>query len=234
MHYFPLPWPFVLALFVLLVALAILQLWVIQDAYRKMGISRGIVFGLLVLSLLGSYINLPVAELPTEKVVSGQVVQFRGMLYIVPEVTQWPGTVIAVNLGGAIIPTVLSLYLTLKNQLFLPALVGVAIVSLIVHLLAQPVEGVGITVPVFVPPLAAAVTALLLSWSHAPALAYIAGSLGTLIGADLLNLPSIQSFHAPVASIGGAGTFDSIFVTGILAVLLVSIGRPAPAPQVPA
>jgi uncharacterized membrane protein len=57
-------------------------------------------------------------------------------------------------------------------------------------------------------------------------LAYISGSLGTLIGADLLNLNNIQGLGAPVASIGGAGTFDGIFVTGILAVLLAPATRP--------
>jgi Protein of unknown function (DUF1614) len=54
----------------------------------------------------------------------------------------------------------------------------------------------------------------------APPLAYICGSLGTLIGADLLNLGQIQAPGAPIASIGGAGRFDGIFMTGILAVLL--------------
>jgi uncharacterized membrane protein len=65
--------------------------------------------------------------------------------------------------------------------------------------------------------------ALLLSREYAPPLAYIAGSLGTLIGADLLNLGNVQGLGAPVASIGGAGTFDGIFVTGILSVLMVSL-----------
>lgn len=74
--------------------------------------------------------------------------------------------------------------------------------------------------PIFVPPLIAALAALLLSRPSAPALAYIAGSLGTLIGGDLMNLDKIQGLGAPVASIGGAGTFDRIFVTRILAVLL--------------
>jgi uncharacterized membrane protein len=50
--------------------------------------------------------------------------------------------------------------------------------------------------------------------------AYIASTLGILIGADLLNLGKIAQLGAPVASIGGAGTFDAIFLSGILAVLL--------------
>jgi uncharacterized membrane protein len=93
-------------------------------------------------------------------------------------------------------------------------------VAAIVHTLARPVRGVGIAVPGLVPPLVAATTALAMSRGSAPALAYVAGSLGTLIGADLLNLGRIQGLGAPIASIGGAGTFDGIFMSGILAVLL--------------
>ena len=54
------------------------------------------------------------------------------------------------------------------------------------------------------------------------AVASVSGSLGTLIGADLLNLGRIQGLGAPVMSIGGAGTFDGIFLTGIMAVRLAS------------
>ena len=99
-------------------------------------------------------------------------------------------------------------------------LLGVAIVSAIAYRLARPVPGVGIAIPLFVPPLVAAATGLLLAPDHAPALAYIAGTMGCLIGADLLNLHRLPGLGAPVASIGGAGTFDGIFFTGIIAVLL--------------
>jgi uncharacterized membrane protein len=92
--------------------------------------------------------------------------------------------------------------------------------TVIVHLLAYPVRGVGIAVPTFAPPLVAAAVALALSRQYAAPLAYICGSLGTLIGADLLNLDQIPQLGAPIASIGGAGTFDGIFLTGILAVIL--------------
>jgi uncharacterized membrane protein len=62
--------------------------------------------------------------------------------------------------------------------------------------------------------------ALALAWRQAPPLAYVAGSMGALIGADLLNLPRIAHIGAPVVSIGGAGTFDGVFLTGIIAGLL--------------
>jgi uncharacterized membrane protein len=71
-----------------------------------------------------------------------------------------------------------------------------------------------------VPPIVAAGVALLLAFRRAPPVAYVAGSMGTLIGADLLNLGQITRLGAPVVSIGGAGTFDGVFLTGILAGLL--------------
>jgi uncharacterized membrane protein len=79
---------------------------------------------------------------------------------------------------------------------------------------------VGIAVPTFIPPLVAAGVALLLNREKAAPLAFVSGTLGTLIGADLLNLGRIADLGAPVASIGGAGTFDGVFLTGIIAVLL--------------
>jgi uncharacterized membrane protein len=71
--------------------------------------------------------------------------------------------------------------------------------------------------------------AALMSWRELAPLAYIGGSLGVLIGADLTNLDKISGLGAPVASIGGAGTFDGIFVTGLFAVLLASLARTAEA-----
>jgi uncharacterized membrane protein len=221
MHYFPLALPFLFALFVLImVVLALIQIGVIEYAYEKIGVGRHYVFALLGLSLLGSYVNIPVAELPAKEVLSDRMVDFFGMRYVIPMAHEWQRTVIAVNLGGAVIPTILSLYLVRKNRIYVPAIVGVVVVAAIVHALAQPVAGVGIAVPIFIPPLAAAAVALVLSRRSAPSLAYACGSLGTLIGADLMNLGNIQGLGAPIASIGGAGMFDGIFLTGILAVLL--------------
>ena len=218
---FPPGWPFIVALgLVLVVALAVLEFRALRYAYEKMGISRRAVYAVLLGSLLGSYVNIPVAQFPPEEMVSDREVVVYGVHYVVPTVEHWPATILAVNVGGAVIPTILSLYLLVKNQLYVRAVVGVAIVAVVVHWLAQPVRGVGINVPIFVPPLVAAAVALPLGWRQAAPLAYIVGSLGTLIGADLLNLDKVQGLGAPVASIGGAGTFDGVFLTGILAVLL--------------
>jgi uncharacterized membrane protein len=228
LHYFPLAWPFLLALaLILLFVVGMIEVGILRYAYARMGVPPRYVFLVLLLSLLGSAINIPVAQLPSEEVVSGRVVNFFGMSYVVPVVREWPGTIIAVNLGGALVPVILSIYLMRKNSLYLRAVLAIALVAFVTHMLAVPVRGVGISVPVFVPPLIAALAALILGWRQSAPLAYIAGTLGTLIGADLLNLGKIQGLGAPVASIGGAGTFDGVFLSGIIAVLLSSISAPA-------
>src|SRR5579872_5301126 len=111
-NYLPLAAPFFIALAVVVVAvIALVEVRVLSYAYERIGIDRRYVFMILVGALVGSYINIPVARLPAEQVISDQVISFFGMKYVVPVVHDWPGTVIALNVGGAIIPTVLSLYL---------------------------------------------------------------------------------------------------------------------------
>jgi uncharacterized membrane protein len=236
MHYFPLALPFLLILaFAFIFLIALIEVGILEYAYAKIGIGRRHMFALLIFSLVGSYINIPVAELPAKEVLSDHQVTFYGMRYIIPFVKEWHRTVIAVNLGGAVIPTILSLYLLIKNKLYLRGLLGVIIVAVIVHSMAHPIQGVGIGVPIFIPPLVTTGVALILSREYAAPLAYIAGSLGTLIGADLLNLAKIQGLGAPVASIGGAGTFDGIFLAGIFSVILASLmtGRKKKGPSGP-
>jgi uncharacterized membrane protein len=227
-HYLPMTPGFFSILVILAAGLIILiQLRILRYAYMKLGVGPGAAMLLLVGSLIGSYFNIPITVLPGKPVMSGQIVDFYGMRYVVPFVTSWPGTVLAVNIGGAVIPTIMSTYLVIRYNLWLKAAIATAIIAAIIHSMATPVPGVGIAVPVFAPVVATAIIAFILSREYAAPLAYIGGSMGTLIGADLLNLDKITNLGAPVASIGGAGTFDGIFLTGILAVLLAGIASPS-------
>jgi uncharacterized membrane protein len=193
----PLALSLVLLLVLAFVALIILvQLRVLAYAYRKVGVQPRYVFLVMALSLVGSWVNVP--------------------LYTVNRGT----TVIAINVGGALIPIFVSIYLVLRTRMFGRMLAGTAIVAGVVHSMAQIVPGVGIAVPMILPPLLAAGVGLLLAFRRAPPVAYVSGAMGTLVGADLLNLPRIHDLGAPVLSIGGAGTFDGIFLTGIIAGLL--------------
>jgi uncharacterized membrane protein len=193
----------------------------------KLGVGPGTGLCLLFGSLIGSYFNLPIAVLPGKPVMAGQIIEFYGMQYVVPQVVSWPGTVLAVNVGGAVIPTLMSTYLVIRYQLWLKAAIATGVIAFVIHSMATPVPGIGIAVPVFAPVIVTAILAFILSREYAAPLAYIGGSMGTLIGADLLNLDKIGGLGAPVASIGGAGTFDGIFLTGILAVLLAGIASPS-------
>ena len=226
-HYLPLTPGFFSILVFLAIALVILiQLRILRYAYMRLGVGPGVALLLLFGSLIGSYFNIPITVLPGPPVRAGEVVDFFGMRYVVPYVVS-PGTILAVNVGGAVIPAVMSTYLVLRYQLWLKAAIATAVIALIIHSMATPVQGIGIAVPVFVPVVATAILSLILSREYAAPLAYIGGSMGTLIGADLLNLDKIGSLGAPVASIGGAGTFDGIFLTGILAVLLAGLASPS-------
>jgi uncharacterized membrane protein len=193
----PLTMPLLLLPLVLLGLLILLvEARVLTYAYRKVGVHPRYAFAVMLLSLLGSQVNIPLYSID------------RG------------ATVVALNVGGALIPILVSLYLLVHTGMYARMLIGVSVVAAVVHSLAQIVPGVGIAVPMIVPPLVAAGVALPLAFRRAPPLAYVSGSMGTLIGADLLNLGKIARLGAPVVSIGGAGTFDGVFLTGILAGLL--------------
>jgi uncharacterized membrane protein len=227
-HYLPMTPGLFSILVVLFVGLIILvQLRILRYAYMRLGIGPGAAFLVLFGSLIGSYFNIPITVLPGSPIRSHEIVDFFGMQYVVPMVRSWPGTVLAVNVGGAVIPTLMSTYLVIRYQLWLKAAIATVAIAFVIHAMATPVHGIGIAVPVFAPVVTTAILAFILSREYAAPLAYIGGSMGTLVGADLLNLDKINGLGAPVASIGGAGTFDGIFLTGILAVLLAGVASPS-------
>src|SRR4030088_217760 len=201
-HYLPMTPGLFSILVVLFVGLIILvQLRILRYAYMRLGVGPGAALLLLFGSLIGSYFNIPVAVLPGSTVRAHEIVEFFGMRYVVPLVTSWPGTVLAANVGGAVIPTIMSTYLVIRYQLWFKAALATAAIAFIIHSMATPVPGIGIGVPVLAPVITTAILAFILSREYAPPLAYIGGSMGTLIGADLLNLDKITGLGAPVASI---------------------------------
>ncbi len=217
--------PFTLLLLLLLlvllgVFLLLVEMRVLAYAYRKVGVHPRYAFGVMLLSLLGSHVNIPLYSIPVRHVLRPHEFSMFGRTYFVPETIEQGATVVALNVGGALIPILISLYLLLRTRLYGRMLIGVAFVAAVVHSLARIVPGMGIVVPMFVPPLVAAGIALLLAFRKAPPVAYVSGSMGTLVGADLLNLGRIADLGAPIVSIGGAGTFDGVFLTGIIAGLL--------------
>jgi uncharacterized membrane protein len=214
---------FLAALFVLI------QINVISYAFSVLGLSPRAAVLALFASLIGSYINIPLYTVESGPLPDTPTVSESGVLYEVPVQYSGTGTIVAINVGGALVPLLIAGYALLrKPAALLPSIIGTAIVALVAHSFAYPLRGIGIALPVFIPPLAAAIAALFLSnamrvWSSLHVIAYVSGVLGTLIGADLTNLHRIANLGAPVASIGGAGTFDGVFLTGIVAVLLAGL-----------
>ena len=209
---------FVLAFFFIL-----LEIHVINYAFVALGLPPEMAFTALLVSLIGSYINIPITRVASGQPHQAEVVRSFGIRYRVPTRYVTDSTIVAVNVGGAIVPVFISVYLLMQMpSIVVPSLIGVAIVTAIVHRFAIPVPGMGIATPMLIPPIVAAACGYFLGSSehHRDAVAFISGVIGTLIGADLLNLRKLRDLGAPVASIGGAGTFDGIFLTGIVAVLL--------------
>jgi uncharacterized membrane protein len=192
-------------------------------AFKDVGFSPIVIALILVGTFLGSSVNIPILRLKTSlPVVKEEFVSFFGVVYRIPQVEYGEAiTVVAVNVGGALIPTAVSFYLLWRAPLaILYSLIAVVIVAVVTHAVARPVKGVGIVTPAFISPLVAALSAIILPSGAPRIVAYVGGALGTLIGADLSNLSVIPNLGAPIASIGGAGTFDGVFLSGIIAVLL--------------
>lgn len=220
-HYLPWSVHLVGALALLLVlALVVIELDLVTVAYERLGLHPRAALALLFASLVGSAINIPVARFPETRRLSEPSVSAFGIRYAIPELERWPGTIVALNLGGAVVPMLLSAYLVAHVGHAARLFAVTALVALATHRFARPVPGVGIAVPILVPPASAAAAAWLLAPEVRAAAAYVGGTLGTLVGADLMNLRRLRGLGAPIASIGGAGTFDGIFVAGIVAVLL--------------
>jgi uncharacterized membrane protein len=218
----PLALPLLVLAFVLLLVLLVvmIEVRVLSYAYRKIGVRPRYMFIVLLLTLVGGHFNIPLYSVTVPRLVPPEQVTVYGRTYIVPPAVQPHTTVVAINVGGALVPLLLSIYLFLKLPLRGRMLVGTAAVAVIVHGLAEIVPGVGIAVPMLIPPLVAAGVGLILSFRRAPPVAYVAGSMGALIGADVTNLHRLAELGAPVVSIGGAGTFDGVFLTGIIAGLI--------------
>ncbi|HWR03697.1 MAG TPA: DUF1614 domain-containing protein [Humidesulfovibrio sp.] len=243
--------PFFLLVLVIVLLLGLfiaLPVSLVATAFGKLGLTGAQGLAVFLLTLVGSRWNIPLYR--TTRLVRGEAApasrlfgfsgQFGRMRFgqnpfgpaqddglLLSEQT------IAVNVGGCIVPCLLSAWFLWQMQA--SAVLGawvalcVLIPSLACYLLARPMPGIGIGVPVLLPPAVAAMTAILLApelpghESLAPRAAYMAGTLGTLIGADiahLLNRRTLAVLDAPLLSIGGAGTFDGIFLAGIIAVLL--------------
>lgn len=188
------------------VLLLYLFILISEEAFELTGIKISHAFFMTFGALIGSLIDIPLAVID--------------------------GVTLAVNVGGCLVPVAISAEVLAKRRVdFLPAVLSVAVVTVVSYIFSFPVPGQGILMPFYVAPLVGAAAGILFTWAgpKAAGAAYIGGTMGTLIGADFLNLATpgtvetIAGGAPAVLSIGGAGVFDGIFLTGILAVFLATL-----------
>ncbi len=185
------------------------------NAFEEMGFSTIEAIIILVLSLLlgsgflDNLFSIPFSSLP---------------------LTEYNNWTLSINTGGALIPTLLSIYLIIKNHIsarfILISIIATTAISFLVTT-PDPTRGIISPFPLWlIPALIASATSIILyrkQRQKAAPLAYISGTLGVIIGADLLHLPQLLTYQISShqnAIIGGASVFDMIFITGMIAVIL--------------
>ncbi|MEZ6044828.1 MAG: DUF1614 domain-containing protein [Planctomycetaceae bacterium] len=224
-----------LILFLLLFVSCLLPLFLIETAQQALlNLNLSPTGAILVILgiVIGSTINIPISRR-----LSGRTVEVP----LESTITNWPPMsrtarlneelIIAVNVGGCVIPSLLGLWvlrplLEQGGTVLSVLLIGIVLNSLICYYCSRPIEGLGILLPLWVP----ALVALAVPWiglgadSYAPfrpAVAYLIGISGPLLGADLLRWKDFHKIGSGVVSIGGAGTWDGILLSGLVAAFLV-------------
>lgn len=218
--------PVSLVLFLLLV-LVLPFLWIfltvdiVQDAAAKLGFSPETALLLFAAIILGGAINIPLYRVESRVEAFDELTSFwLNQFWGIPTQRIKQSTVVALNVGGGLIPSVLALYQFGRVSVF-AILIVTAIVTVVSYWGASVVPGIGIQMNPLLAPITAALSALIIAnAAQAAPVAFAGGVLGTLIGADILHLKEIQEMTPGVLSIGGAGVFDGVALCGLFALLL--------------
>jgi len=212
---------FMLIIVVVLVIISIplLILGLIGAAFTRLGFSWISALAVVLVMLIGSFVNVPVYRIRRDMI---RVSQDNASAQV------WD-TTISLNLGGAVIPVCLSLYMVYKailltgTSLLFPVCAGITIVAIITFILTRRVVCSGIQVPLLIPGLTALLTGVLLAGGSglpAAVTAFVSGTTGVLLGGNIVNLFRIKDLEIPEVSFGGAGTFGSVFFCCILPALI--------------
>lgn len=227
---------YAILVFFLLTLLPYFTLFFREVLVRGLGLPPEAVGSFLLLSLVGSLFNVPLTEVRSvAPIYTVRKVSFFGVTWRLPRVEMGVRrTLVTMNVGGALVPLLVSLILLGWSiprcspdplLTYLKASVVLAVVILVVYRSSRLIKGLGVATPAFIPPVTVALVTLIVHWlsplSCPTQIAYVGGTLGTLIGADLLNLHRISNLGVPMVSIGGAGTFDGVYTTGLVSVVLV-------------
>ena len=218
---------FLIALVVILIPLLILG--IIGAAFTRLGFSWISALGIVLLMLLGSFVNIPVYRIRRDTIrVSHDEATVFDECVPCSSGQVWD-TMISLNLGGAVIPVCVCLYMVYQailitgTSLFFTIFAGITMVAIITFVSTRVVTCAGIQVPLLIPGLSALLAGLILAGGTglpAAVTAFVSGVTGVLLGGNIANLYRIKDLEVPGISIGGAGTFRSVFICCMLPALI--------------
>ncbi|MBP1357571.1 MAG: DUF1614 domain-containing protein [Sulfolobus sp.] len=238
--------PFMLIMYIissLIVLIVTLNYLEIIFSYLNLSKSLAIIFaiGISILSLLFSPVNIIIKRKERKKLIEigeDRIVYVFGIPIYFPSlrIEEKFFTYIAINVGGALIPLLLSFILiyfcfisTFYNIIKL--LIDVFFISLISKIFSKVVPTAGVAMNPLIPPLFSIIFTYLLFSDNIfliPLASYISSVSGTILGADILNLKKVMEEGAILISIGGMGTFDGIYISAIFSLLLSFLLIPLP------
>jgi uncharacterized membrane protein len=215
-------------LIILIVPLLVLGL--VGVAFSRLGFSWVEATAVIFLMILGSFVNIPLwtfrrTAVKTETNTPAVFDAFTGE----PVSDERLTTILSLNLGGAVIPFAVSIYLLYQihplvgELLLLQVFIAVMIVALIISVSTKVIPAYGIHTPLLVPAVSAIVSGILLTGGtglSAAIVAFVGGTMGTIIGAIIVTIPTIKKTGIHSVSIGGAGMFGAVFLCGLLAALI--------------
>jgi uncharacterized membrane protein len=218
---------FLIALVVILIPLLILG--IIGAAFTRLGFSWISALAVVLLMLFGSFVNIPVYRIRRDMIrVSHNEETVFDVCVPCASGQVWD-TMISLNLGGAVIPVCVCVYMVYQaflitgTTLFFTIFAGITIVAIITFVSTRLVTFAGIQVPILIPGLTALLAGLLLAGGIgllAAVTAFVSGVTGVLLGGNVANLYRIKDLEVPEISVGGAGTFGSIFICCMLPALI--------------
>jgi uncharacterized membrane protein len=150
------------------------------------------------------------------------ILAFQGFFVVGPS----NNLAIGFDVAGFLIPFFISLKMIFDRRSPIRAsLIGIAFVAVVSYVSSAYVAGEGVVISnIYLIAIAASIIGIVLAnrqWRSVGPIAYVSGSLGVLLGADLVRIGDILTYQPTsfaFASIGGAGVFDAIFLVGVLAV----------------
>jgi len=218
-----------LVLFALVIILIpLLILGIIGSAFTRLGFSWIIALAMVILMMSGSLVNIPVYRIQRDIIrVPENKASFFGGCDQGVSARVWE-TIISINLGGAVIPLCVSMFMIYRaipvsgNSIVLTVCAGISVVAVITFVSTSLVTG-GIRVPLLLPGLAALLAGLFLGGGTgltAAVTAFVSGTTGVLLGGNIAQLHRIQETEIHEFSLGGSGTFGSVFICCMLPALI--------------